>query len=362
MWTRTQVGVVIAILCAVLVSGCRLTTPEAPGAETQIGLANPSALYCEEQEGEYEIVSGADGSQEGVCRFGEGSECEGWSFYRGECGPESSEEAPAVAQPTAIEVAAAQAEVVQPDGEGPAGDEGEGIAGMANPASLYCREQSGRLEIRSDEEGNQIGICIFADGSECEEWTYFLSECGPGANIDPQVQAPRLIYGWYGLVVAAGDEEFEGYTLSLLPDSAATVELVTMDEDVKGALAVSVEGSAPIHVWGLLTCDLNTPCWLEATQVLSDGDPKTLSPDPVQGWQGTLETLPPMAQFDDVFILSDPNFPVRYGIHAPDVNVAAALDTLRDTHRIFRVFGELTCNLTDVNGCQIRADWIEVMP
>jgi len=50
--------------------------------------------------------------------------------------------------------------------------------GMANPASVYCINQSGELDIRSDEQGNQYGVCVFDDGSECEEWKYFRGECG----------------------------------------------------------------------------------------------------------------------------------------------------------------------------------------
>jgi len=54
--------------------------------------------------------------------------------------------------------------------------------GLANPASVYCEEQGGRLEIRSDEAGNQYGACIFDDGSECEEWAFFRGECEPGVT------------------------------------------------------------------------------------------------------------------------------------------------------------------------------------
>jgi hypothetical protein len=50
---------------------------------------------------------------------------------------------------------------------------------MPNPASLYCEEQGNRLEIRTDANGNQSGVCIFPDGSECDEWVYFRGECGP---------------------------------------------------------------------------------------------------------------------------------------------------------------------------------------
>jgi len=48
-------------------------------------------------------------------------------------------------------------------------------AQIANPASVYCQEQGGTLEIR-EVEGGQIGWCIFPDGRECEEWDFFRSQ------------------------------------------------------------------------------------------------------------------------------------------------------------------------------------------
>ena len=51
--------------------------------------------------------------------------------------------------------------------------------GVANPASVYCADNGGTLEIRDGENG-QVGICVFSDGSECEEWSYFRGECKPG--------------------------------------------------------------------------------------------------------------------------------------------------------------------------------------
>jgi len=53
----------------------------------------------------------------------------------------------------------------------------EGAVGIANPASVYCEEQGYKLEIRNDEQGNQYGVCIFPDGSECDEWEYYRGEC-----------------------------------------------------------------------------------------------------------------------------------------------------------------------------------------
>lgn len=54
--------------------------------------------------------------------------------------------------------------------------------GLANPASEYCEENGGTLEILEDETGGQVGYCIFLDGSECEEWAYYNGECQPGEN------------------------------------------------------------------------------------------------------------------------------------------------------------------------------------
>lgn len=50
---------------------------------------------------------------------------------------------------------------------------------IANPASVYCEEQGGKLDIRTDSNGGQVGMCVFPNGSECEEWAYFRGECAP---------------------------------------------------------------------------------------------------------------------------------------------------------------------------------------
>ncbi len=53
------------------------------------------------------------------------------------------------------------------------------LSGMSNPASIYCIENGHKVELRSDESGAQFGVCVFSDGTECEEWAYFQGECGP---------------------------------------------------------------------------------------------------------------------------------------------------------------------------------------
>ena len=49
---------------------------------------------------------------------------------------------------------------------------------MPNPASVYCEQNGNKLEIHTGDDGSQSGICIFPDGSTCDEWAYFRGECG----------------------------------------------------------------------------------------------------------------------------------------------------------------------------------------
>lgn len=48
---------------------------------------------------------------------------------------------------------------------------------MHNPASVYCEQQGYTSELRAAPDGSQSGVCIFPDGSECEEWAYLRGEC-----------------------------------------------------------------------------------------------------------------------------------------------------------------------------------------
>jgi len=48
-------------------------------------------------------------------------------------------------------------------------------AGVANPASTYCVEQGGTVEIRSEAAG-QTGYCHLPDGKVIEEWAFSRSK------------------------------------------------------------------------------------------------------------------------------------------------------------------------------------------
>ncbi len=50
---------------------------------------------------------------------------------------------------------------------------------IANPASVYCEKRGYQIVMRTVADGSQSGVCIFPDGSECDEWAFFRGECGP---------------------------------------------------------------------------------------------------------------------------------------------------------------------------------------
>jgi len=51
------------------------------------------------------------------------------------------------------------------------------LAALTDPASLYCIEKGGRLEIRSSGNSSHIGVCILDDGTLCEQWSFYRGEC-----------------------------------------------------------------------------------------------------------------------------------------------------------------------------------------
>jgi len=85
--------------------------------------------------------------------------------------------------------------------------------GLPNPASVYCVEHGGRLEIRDTESG-QVGYCIFDDGSECEEWAFYNGECAKGeyknTTTSDVVSDCRMLYWYDSNSTECGYKEFCG--------------------------------------------------------------------------------------------------------------------------------------------------------
>ncbi len=71
--------------------------PEPTASDTpQAGIPNPASVYCIQKGNKHEIRTAADGSQNGICIFPDGSTCGEWAYFRGECGV-AAQESPAPA-------------------------------------------------------------------------------------------------------------------------------------------------------------------------------------------------------------------------------------------------------------------------
>jgi putative hemolysin len=90
--------IVTVSVLAVLVSGCnevakdetplmpnQTVMPLEPTVNSTSQLPNPASKYCIEQGYNFTIRTNPDGSQTGYCIFPDGSECEEWAYFRGEC-------------------------------------------------------------------------------------------------------------------------------------------------------------------------------------------------------------------------------------------------------------------------------------
>jgi putative hemolysin len=63
-------------------------------------------------------------------------------------------------------------------------------AGIANPASVYCKEQGGTLELVTADDGSVSGLCTLKNGTKCDEWAYFRNECPKACGECPQLTPP----------------------------------------------------------------------------------------------------------------------------------------------------------------------------
>ncbi len=169
---------------------------------------------------------------------------------------------------------------------------------MPNPASVYCKQNGNTLEILTAADGSQSGVCIFPDGSACDEWAYYRGECGPAAQKSP--------------------------TPAILVEATSTASAGDAVENASG-------GYMP-------------PGTSEA----------------IADWWGVIKSTAPGAQYDDYFERQDLGQIIYFGIDSMDPAVKSQIDALRDSGKIVHLYGTLLSNVPDYNGSQIQVDRIEV--
>ncbi len=139
---------------------------------------------------------------------------------------------------------------------------------MPNPASVYCEQQGNKLEIRTAADGSQYGVCVFPDGSTCEEWAYYRGECGLAAQESP---------------------------------TAAMTVKATADPSGGGPGGGSSSGGDA-----------------------SGGYMPPGTSDEIADWWGVIKSTEPGAQYDDYFELSDLGQIIYFGIDSMDPAVQVA--------------------------------------
>ncbi len=111
-------------------------------------------------------------------------------------------------------------------------------ANLPNPASVYCEEQGYKSEIRTAEDGSQSGVCVFPDGSECDEWAFYRKECGPADESESNALPteiptalpidPADYQGWWTYSHAT-----YGFSI-MLPEDWVVEEITTFDPLMNG--------------------------------------------------------------------------------------------------------------------------------
>lgn len=146
-------------------------------------------------------------------------------------------------------------------------------AGSPNPASVYCEQNGNKLEIVTAADGSQSGICIFPDGSACDEWAYYRGECGPLAQPTPTsgmtVEAiTEEVADWWGVIKstepgAQFDDYFERQDLG----QVIYFGIDSMDPAVKSQIETLRDSGRIVHLYGTLVS--NVPDY-NGSQILVD--------------------------------------------------------------------------------------------
>jgi putative hemolysin len=265
------------------------------------GMPNPASEKCEEDGYTLEIREDETGGQYGVCIFGDGTECEEWDYYRGECAPGDcviAEDCTAVGDDDNDATEDGSCHEIDiycnfdgdcceggfcdvdgycspvPDDDDASIDDdatidddltGDDDAGIPNPASEKCEEDGYTLEMREDENGGQYGVCIFGDGTECEEWSYFRGECAPGdcevweeCDIVGPGGKAVLIEAAFGECSDATNAPPEGVIVTVNGNVIAVDDLV--DENCCALLSVDFEEAGENLVFTELSDPEAPPC------------------------------------------------------------------------------------------------------
>jgi putative hemolysin len=264
---------------------------------------------------------------------------------------------------------------------------------MPNPASVYCTENGNKLEIQTASDGSQFGVCVFPDGSTCDEWAYFKGECGltaqqeptPGTTIELIDNASgggaggdasggymppgttEEITGWWGLIKstepgAQYDDYFERQDLG----QVIYFGIDSLDPAVQAQIDAFRDSGKIVNLYGILLS--NVPDYngsqIQVNRIEEQASGGYMPPgtsESIVDWWGVIESTESGAQYDDYFERQDLGQVIYFGIDSMDPAVQAQIKAVRDSGKIVHLYGTLYSNVPDYNGSQIQVDRIEIV-
>jgi putative hemolysin len=269
---------------------------------------------------------------------------------------------------------------------------------MPNPASVYCKEQGNTLEIQTAEDGGQSGVCVFPDGSSCEEWAYFRGECGPESQTSPAAvvtveAAPEGSGGgpgggegteennasggymapgtmedltdWWGVIKstepgAQYNDYFERQDLGQI----IYFGIESMDPAVQAQILALRDSGKIVHLYGKLLSNVpdfnRSQIQVDRIEVEGQDAGSFMPPEEIVDWWGVIKSTQSGAQYDDYFERQDFVEIIYFGIDSMDLAVKSQIKALRDSGKIVHLYGKLLSNVPDYNGSQVLVDRIEV--
>jgi putative hemolysin len=142
---------------------------------------------------------------------------------------------------------------------------------MPNPASVYCTQNGNKLEIHTAADGNQSGVCVFPDGSTCDEWAYYRGECGLAAQKSPTpattIEATSNASGgymppgtteeiadWWGVIksTAPGAQYDDYFERQDLGQQFIYFGIDSLDPAVQAQIAALRDTGKIVHLYGTL--------------------------------------------------------------------------------------------------------------
>ena len=142
---------------------------------------------------------------------------------------------------------------------------------LPNPASVYCKQNGHKLEIRTAADGSQSGVCVFQDGSTCDEWAYYRGECGPAAHESPTPNATvkptlnasggymppgtsEVIADWWGVIksTATGAQYDDYFERQDLGQNVIYFGIDLMEPAVQAQIKTLRNSGKIVHLYGTL--------------------------------------------------------------------------------------------------------------